>query len=127
KAQIVYNGRWTDDRGGGRRPVQRWYQIFQRSTGLSPYIWVIFYILPFYFVFRSTSTYQTVIGIGMIVGFFICYLMSFISRGWHVYFWTSAQLLFSIAMTLMFGYVYFSLFLAYFIGNIMRFAGFLTL
>jgi len=63
----------------------------------------------------------------MIVGFFICYLMSFISRGWHVYFWTSAQLLFSIAMTLMFGYVYFSLFLAYFIGNIMRFAGFLTL
>lgn len=107
--------------------MQKWYQIFQRSTGLSPYIWVIFYILPFYFVFRSSSTYQTVIGIGMIVGFFFCYLMSFNSKGWLVYFWTSLQVALSITMTLMFGYVYFSLFLAYFIGNIMRFAGFIAL
>ncbi len=107
--------------------MQKWYQIFQRSTGLSPYVWVVFYILPFYFVFRSSTTYHTIIGIGMIVGFFVCYLMSFSSKGWLVYFWTSIQIVFSIAMTLMFGYVYFSLFLAFFIGNILIFAGFITL
>lgn len=107
--------------------MQKWYQIFQRSTGLSPYVWVVFYILPFYFVFRSSTTYHTIIGIGMIVGFFVCYLMSFSSKGWLVYFWTSIQIVFSIAMTLMFGYVYFSLFLAFFIGNILKFAGFITL
>jgi len=107
--------------------LQKWYQIFQRSTGLSPYVWVVFYILPFYFVFRSSTTYHTIIGIGMIVGFFVCYLMSFSSKGWLVYFWTSIQIVFSIAMTLMFGYVYFSLFLAFFIGNILIFSGFITL
>ncbi|WP_027093952.1 sensor histidine kinase [Cohnella thermotolerans] len=107
--------------------MQKWYQIFQRSTGLSPYVWVVFYILPFYFVFRSSTMYQVVIGIGMILGFFVCYLLSFSSKGLLVYFWTGVQILFSIAMTLMFGYVYFSLFLAFFIGNIRKFAGFITL
>lgn len=107
--------------------MQKWYHIFQRSTGLSPYIWVVFYILPFYFVFRSSTVYHALIGIFMIVAFFVCYLLSFKTKGWLVYFWTSVQIAFSIAMTLMFGYVYFSLFSAFFIGNMQRRAGFITL
>ncbi|MDI4643975.1 sensor histidine kinase [Cohnella hashimotonis] len=107
--------------------MQKWYHIFQRSTGLSPYIWVVFYILPFYFVFRSSTMYHALIGIFMIVAFFVCYLLSFSSKGWLVYFWTSVQILFSIAMTMMFGYVYFSIFTAFFIGNMQRKAGFITL
>ncbi|MEK0317038.1 sensor histidine kinase [Cohnella sp. 56] len=107
--------------------MQKWYHIFQRSTGLSPYIWVVFYILPFYFVFRSSTMYHALIGIFMIVAFFVCYLLSFKTKGWLMYFWTSVQIVFSIAMTLMFGYVYFSIFSAFFIGNIQRKAGFITL
>lgn len=107
--------------------MQKWYQIFQKNTGLSPYVWVVFYILPFYFIFRSSSTYEVVIGILMIIGFFICYVLSFVSRGWMVYFWTSVQILISITMTLLFGYVYFALFLAFFIGNIQNRIGFFTL
>lgn len=63
----------------------------------------------------------------MILVFFICYLLSFISRGWQVYFWTSAQIAISLVMTVVYGYVYFSLFLAFFIGNIRSRAGFITL
>ncbi|NMO95119.1 sensor histidine kinase [Paenibacillus lemnae] len=107
--------------------MQKWYQIFQKSTGLNPYVWVVFYILPFYFIFRSTSTYQVVIGIVMILVFFGCYVLSFLSKGWLVYFWTSVQILISITMTLLFGYVYFALFLAFFIGNIKNRVGFFTL
>lgn len=107
--------------------MQKWYQIFQKNTGLSPYVWVVFYILPFYFIFRSSSIYEVVIGILMIIGFFICYVLSFVSRGWMVYFWTSVQILISITMTLLFGYVYFALFLAFFIGNIQNRIGFFTL
>ncbi|MFB5760827.1 histidine kinase [Paenibacillus medicaginis] len=107
--------------------MQKWYQIFHRSTGLSPYIWVVLYILPFYFIFRSSSTYQVVLGCIMIIAFFACYVLSFLSKGWLVYFWTSMQILISITMTLLFGYVYFSLFLAFFIGNIRNRAGFVTL
>ncbi|MCE5171877.1 sensor histidine kinase [Paenibacillus profundus] len=107
--------------------MQKWYQIFHKSTGLSPYVWVVFYILPFYFIFRASSTYEVVIGIVMILMFFICYVLSFISKGWLMYFWTSVQILISITMTLWFGYVYFSLFLAFFIGNIQHRIGFFTL
>ncbi|MDQ0899592.1 MULTISPECIES: sensor histidine kinase [unclassified Paenibacillus] len=107
--------------------MQKWHQIFHKKTGLSPYVWVVFYILPFYFIFRSSATYQIVLGIIMIVVFFICYVLSFISKGWLVYFWSSVQILISITMTLLFSYVYFSLFLAFFIGNIQNRAGFITL
>lgn len=107
--------------------MQKWHQIFQRNTGLNPYVWVVFYILPFYFIFRSSSTYQVVIGIIMILVFFVCYVLSFVSKGWLVYFWTSVQILISITMSLVFGYVYFSLFLAFFIGNIKSRVGFFTL
>ncbi|MGG3836031.1 sensor histidine kinase [Paenibacillus thiaminolyticus] len=107
--------------------MQKWYQIFYKSTGLSPYIWVVFYILPFYFIFRSSSTYQVGIGIVMILMFFVCYVLSFVARGWQVYFWTSLQILISITMTVLFGYVYFALFLAFFIGNIQHRIGFITL
>lgn len=107
--------------------MQKWYQILHKNTGLSPYVWVVFYILPFYFIFRSSSTREVVIGIIMILVFFICYVFSFLSKGWLIYFWTSVQIVISIAMTLLFGYVYFSLFLAFFIGNIQHKAGFYTL
>ncbi|MFC3748837.1 histidine kinase [Paenibacillus sp. GCM10012306] len=107
--------------------MQKWYSIFHKSTGLSPYVWVVFYILPFYFIFRSSSTYQVVSGVVMIMLFFVCYVLSFISKGWLVYFWTSVQIIVSITMTLLFGYVYFALFLAFFIGNIQNRVGFFTL
>lgn len=107
--------------------MQKWYHILHKNTGLSPYVWVVFYILPFYFIFRSSSTYEIVIGIIMILVFFICYVLSFLSKGWLIYFWTSLQIIISIAMTVLFGYVYFSLFLAFFIGNIQNKIGFITL
>ncbi|WP_410515216.1 sensor histidine kinase [Paenibacillus sp. BR2-3] len=107
--------------------MQKWHHIFHKSTGLSPYVWVVFYILPFYFIFRSSSTYEVVSGIIMIALFFICYVLSFVSKGWVVYFWTSVQIAVSITMTLLFGYVYFALFLAFFIGNIQNRIGFFTL
>jgi two-component system sensor histidine kinase DesK len=63
----------------------------------------------------------------MIAVFFVCYVLSFVSKGWLVYFWTSVQIIVSITMTLLFGYMYFALFLAFFIGNIQNRVGFFTL
>jgi two-component system sensor histidine kinase DesK len=108
--------------------MQKWNQMFHKNTGLSPYVWVVFYILPFYFILRSSSPYEVAFGIVMIIGFFVSYVLSFASkRGWPVYFWTSVQILISITMTVLFGYVYFSLFLAFFIGNIQNRIGFFIL
>lgn len=107
--------------------MQKWHHIFHKSTGLSPYVWVVFYILPFYFIFRSSSADRWVYGIVMIIIFFACYVLSFKSKGWLVYFWTVGQMVVSITMTLLFGYMYFALFLAFFIGNIQKRAAFFTL
>ncbi|MEK3885800.1 sensor histidine kinase [Paenibacillus sp. PL2-23] len=107
--------------------MNKWYNIFNRATGLSPYVWLVFCILPFYFIFRSSSTPEVVSGIVMIILFFTCYRLAFASKGWLVYFWTGVQIIISIAMTLLFSYVYFCIFLAFFIGNVQNKAGFITL
>lgn len=63
----------------------------------------------------------------MIISFFICYLLSFVSKGWLIYFWTSVQIAISTVMGLFFGYIYFSLFLAFFIGLLKNKITFFTL
>lgn len=107
--------------------MRSWYHIFPKNTGLSSYVWIIFCILPFYFIFRSSTVHEIIFGIFMILLFFVSYRLSFISKGWLVYLWVSIEMAISIVMTLLFGYVYFSLFLAFFIGNIQNKMGFLTL
>ena len=107
--------------------MQKWYQIFYKNMGILPYVWGVLYILPFYFIYRSSSTYELVIGCFLIITFFICYVLSLISKGWPVYVWISIQILISIAMSIFFGYVYFAIFLAFFIGNIKHRGGFITL
>lgn len=98
--------------------MKRLREKIRKNTGLSFYVWVVFYILPFYFIYESSSTPQVVFGVIMIVGYLICYVLSFASRGWIVYFWTSIQIAIAIGMSLIFGYIYFFLFLAFFIGNL---------
>jgi two-component system sensor histidine kinase DesK len=107
--------------------MQNWYHIIPKNTGLSSYVWIIFCVLPFYFIFRSSSTKEIIFGILVFLLFFASYRLSFISQGWPVYVWVSIEMAISIIMTLLFGYVYFALFLAFFIGNIQNKIGFLTL
>ncbi|RCW73168.1 sensor histidine kinase [Saliterribacillus persicus] len=104
-----------------------WYHIFPKNTGLSLYIWIIFCILPFYFIFRSSSWVEITIGIAMIILFFTAYRLSFVSKGRLVYISLSIEIIISLTMTLLFGFVYFAIFLAFFIGNVERKAGFVTL
>jgi len=111
-----------------RAHLRKWNDLFLKNTGLSPYVWIFFYILPFYFIFRTSSTWQAAAGIGMVILFFVCYLLSFVSRGrWPTYVWTGVQIVISTAMGYLFGYIYFSIFLAYFIGNLRNKAAFLTI
>src|SRR5690625_4171087 len=107
--------------------MKKWYQIFPKNTGLSLYVWLIFCVLPFYFLFKKSSKVDLAIGILMILLFFLAYRLSFITNNWLVYIWISVAMIISIFMTLYIGYVYFALFLAFFIGNIENKIGFFTL
>ena len=103
------------------------YWVLLKSTGISPYIWTILGILPFYFIFQSPSTMESVIGIFLTLLFFVFYRFAYISKGWPVYLWTILLIAISITLTALFSYIYFAFFLAYFIGNIKSKIPFLTL
>lgn len=98
--------------------MQSWYQIFPKNPWLSLYAWIIFCILPFFFIFRSSSITEITLGILSLLLFFVAYRLSFISKTGFVYVWISIEILINIAMTFIFGYVYLAIFLAFFIGNI---------
>src|SRR5699024_9288202 len=77
-----------------------------------------------YFIFKSSSTIEITVGILMTLLFFIAYRLSFVAKNWTVYIWIGLEMIISIFMTVHFGYVYFSLFLAFFIGGIQHKIGF---
>lgn len=104
--------------------MQRWYSIFPKYPWLSIYTWVIFCLLPFFFIFKSSSTIEITVGIVLLLMFFICYRFSFKSKSGLVYMWLSFEMIINAVMTLLFGFVYFALFTAFFIGNIRHTAGF---
>lgn len=104
--------------------MKSWYSIFPKSPWLSIYSWVVFCLLPFFFIFRSSSLYEIGLGIALLLLFFLSYRFSFKSKSGTVYMWISFEMVINIIMTLLFGFVYFSVFTAFFIGNIRHTAGF---
>ncbi|WP_043932091.1 sensor histidine kinase [Bacillus sp. EB01] len=105
---------------------KRYWSLLGR-TGISPYIWTILGILPFYFISLSPSTVRIVEGVILILSFFAIYRLAFLSKGWTVYLWALLLIGISIALTSLYSYVYFAFFIAYFIGNIKTKIPFLTL
>lgn len=104
------------------------FKLLPKSTGISPYIWTILVILPFYFIYqKSTSTAGLIVGIVLTILFFVFYRIAFISRGWPVYLWTLILIGISFTSTSLYSYIYFAFFLAYFIGNIKDRIAFITL
>ncbi|PLS17267.1 sensor histidine kinase [Bacillus sp. M6-12] len=103
------------------------YMIMLKSTGISPYIWAILSILPFYFIFQLSSTIEITIGIILTVLFFICYRFAFFSKGWTVYVWTILLIAISVSSASLFNYIYFAFYIAYLNGNIKDRIAFLVL
>lgn len=107
--------------------MKRKLTIFQKSNGISPYIWAFLSILPFYFIFQSSSTAEIIAGIILTILFFITFRYAFISKSWRVYVLTLILIGISFTTTYLFNYFYFSFYIAYFIGNIKDRISFMTL
>ncbi|WP_211270325.1 sensor histidine kinase [Caryophanon tenue] len=99
-------------------------QQITKSTLVHVYVWIAFCILPFFFIFRSQLWTEISIGISLVMLYFLFYQMAKRARPGLVYMWISFEMILNIVMTLMFGYVYLSLFTAYYIGNIKHTVGF---
>lgn len=102
----------------------KWYSIFPKNPWLSIYTWIILCFLPFFFIFKSSSTIEIIVGISLLIMFFLSYIFSFKAKSGLVYMWLSFEMVVNIAMILLFGFVYFAIFTAFFIGNIRHNAGF---
>lgn len=103
------------------------YFGFLKNSEISPYIWTVFSILPFYFIFQSSSMIEIIAGIILTIIFFISYRFAFLSKEWPVYLWTSILIAISITMTILFQFVYFAFYIAFYNGNIKNRIAFLTL
>src|SRR5690606_35732306 len=103
------------------------YSFFQKWSGISPYIWAVMSILPFYFIFQSSSTPEIITGLILTIIFFISLRFAFISKKWPVYLWTSILIGISLTMSILFAFIYFSFYIAYYNGNIKNRVAFLTL
>lgn len=101
--------------------------ISKRNWGISPYIWSVISILPFYFIFQSSSTPEIVAGIILTVIFFITLRFAFLSKRWPVYLWTIILISISITMAILFSFVYFAFYIAYYNGNIKKRVAFMTI
>lgn len=107
--------------------MRDWYHIFPKNTGLSLYVWIIFCILPFYFIFRSNDSWEIFSGVALTVLFFTVYWLTFNTRGPLIYIGLSIEFFINIVMTIFYGYVYFALFTAFYVGNIRNRAGFISM
>lgn len=107
--------------------MRDWYHIFAKNTGLSLYIWIIFCILPFYFIFRSTSSLEIVFGVIVTLLFFAIFWLTYNEKGPRIYIGLSLEFVINIVMTYLFGYVYFALFIAFYVGIIRSKAGFISM
>ncbi|WP_092987348.1 sensor histidine kinase [Lacicoccus qingdaonensis] len=107
--------------------MREWYHIFAKNTGLSLYIWIIFCILPFYFIFRSTSTLEIAFGVIATLLFFAIFWLTYNEKGPRIYIGLSLEFAINIVMTVLFGYVYFALFIAFYVGIIRSKAGFISM
>ena len=95
------------------------YWNLLKTTGISPYIWTILGILPFYFIFSQSATkIDIVVGIILTLSFFLFYRFAYFSKSWTIYMWTNILIGISVTSTMFFSYVYFAFFIAYYIGRI---------
>ncbi len=60
--------------------MQSWYSIIPKSPWLSIYIWIIFCIMPFFFIMRSFSPFYIGVGIVMLILYLLCHKFSFQSK-----------------------------------------------
>ena len=107
--------------------MRKKFLLLQKNWGISPYMWSIASILPFYFIFQSSSMVEIIVGIVLTIIFFISYRFSFISKKWPVYLWTGILIGISITMTIIFNFIYFAFYIAYYNGNIKNRIAFFTL
>lgn len=95
-------------------------EVLKKSTGISPYIWTLLTILPFYFIFHASSAVDVIAGIILTILFFLFYRIAYLSKGWTIYLWPSLLIGISTFAIYAYSYVYFAFFLSYFIGNIKK-------
>ncbi|MBK3497363.1 sensor histidine kinase [Viridibacillus sp. YIM B01967] len=104
--------------------MSNWYSIFPKNPLLSISAWIFFCFVPLYFVFRTTSTLIISIAVAVLVVYIICFRFSYSTNNGLVYMCLALEMVINAVMTVLFGYIYFAFFTAFFIGNIRHTIGF---
>ena len=104
--------------------MSNWYSIFPKNPLLSISTWIFFCFAPLYFVFRTASTLVVSIAVAVLIVYIICFRFSYSTNNALVYVCISLEMVINAMMTVLFGYIYFAFFTAFFIGRIRHTVGF---
>ncbi|MEK4762355.1 sensor histidine kinase [Viridibacillus sp. FSL E2-0187] len=104
--------------------MSNWYSIFPKNPLLSISTWIFFCFAPLYFVFRTASTLIVSIAVAVLIVYIICFRFSYSTNNGLVYVCISLEMVINAVMTVLFGYIYFAFFTAFFIGRIRHTVGF---
>lgn len=122
-AAVRISGVWYNAENrlmGLKASVQKWYQLYPKNRWFNIYAWIFFLAMPFFFIFRTMSAREIGIGIILFALFLVAYKFSFTQNTGVRYTCLTFEILISFTLTVAFGYIYFFLFLALFIGEIRR-------
>ncbi|MGE7625166.1 sensor histidine kinase [Viridibacillus sp. NPDC096237] len=104
--------------------MSNWYSIFPKNPLLSISAWAFFCFVPFYFVFRTASPLIISIAVAVLIVYLICFRFSYSTNSGLVYVCIALEMVINSVMTILFGYIYFAFFTAFFIGKIRHTVGF---
>lgn len=122
-AAVRISGVWYNAENrlmGLKASVQKWYQLYPKNRWFNIYAWIFFLAMPFFFIFRTMSAREIGIGIILFGLFLLAYKFSFSQNTGVRYACLTFEILISFTLTVAFGYIYFFLFLALFIGETRR-------
>src|SRR5699024_12778312 len=84
-------------------------------------------MLSFHFICRSGSSLEIAFGVIATLLFLAIFWLTYNEKGPRIYIGLSLEFVINIVMTFLFGYVYFALFIAFYVGIIRSKAGFISM
>lgn len=86
--------------------------------------WIFGCIIPFYLIFKDQDYTTVSIAVAILITYLICVYLDFKMPGRLGYLWLSVQMVVNAVMSILYGYFYFAIFTAFFIGRIKSKVGF---
>lgn len=101
-----------------------WYSIVPRHPLYSLVAWVFGCFIPFYLIFRNVDYTTASVAVAILITYLLSVYLDFKMPSRFGYLWLAVQMVVNSVMAILYGYFYFAIFTAFFIGRLKSKVGF---